>query len=102
MEPANSENTAAVSLKDLLGRPVVLDTEGPIIYLGTLREIRPDGFWLESADLRDRNEGLVSKERYICEAREHGIRPNRSRVFVFARVVISVSALDDVVMEYDS
>lgn len=81
---------------------MVLDTEGPIIYLGTLKEIRPDGFWLESADLRDRSEGLVSKERYICEAREQGIRPNRARIFVFARVVISVSALDDVVMEYAS
>lgn len=95
-----SENSTVQTLHHLIGRQVVLDTEGPIIYLGTLREIRPDGFWLETADLRDRSEGLVTKERYICEAREHGIRPNRARVFVFARVVISVSALDDVVMEY--
>jgi hypothetical protein len=97
-----SDHPTTESLQNLIGRPVVLDTEGPIIYLGTLKEIRPDGFWLESADLRDRSEGLVSKERYICEAREQGIRPNRARIFVFARVVISVSALDDVVMEYAS
>ena len=92
----------ADSLKHLIGRQVVLDTEGPIIYLGKLTDIRPDGFWLETADLRDRSEGHVTKERYICEARENGIRPNRARIFVFARIVMSISALDDIVMEYAS
>ena len=97
-----SDNPSAESLQGLVGKAVVLDTEGPVIYIGMLEEIRPDGFWLLRADLRDRSEGMVSKERYICEAREMGIRPNRSRVFVFARVVISISALDDVLIEYDS
>lgn len=91
----------AESLREFIGKAVVLDTEGPIVYLGILREIKPDGFWLEGVDLRDGREGHVSKERYICEAREHGIKPNRSRVFVFSRVVISASALDDVVMGFD-
>src|SRR5436190_19071894 len=97
-----SDNPTAESLQGLVGRAVVLDTEGPIIYIGVLEEIRPDGFWLMRADLRDRSEGVVTKERYICEAREMGIRPNRSRVFVFSRVVISISALEDVVIEYAS
>ncbi|HUN81123.1 MAG TPA: hypothetical protein VMV81_06380 [Phycisphaerae bacterium] len=97
-----SDNPTAESLRHLLGREIVLDTEGPIIYIGVLEEVREDGFWLARADLRDRSEGVVTKERYICEAREMGIRPNRARIFVFARVVISVSALDDVVMEYAS
>ena len=96
-----SHNPTAESLKSLLGKEVVLDTEGPIIYIGVLEEIRPDGLWLIGADLRDRSEGVVSKERYIREAREMGIRPNRSRVFVFLRVIISVSALDDVVTDYE-
>ncbi|MBN2562735.1 MAG: hypothetical protein JXQ75_17570 [Phycisphaerae bacterium] len=88
----------ASSLKGLIGQKVVLDTAGPITYLGTLKEIRPDGFWLEDADFRDRNEGHDSKEEYICEARDKGIRANRGRIFVFAHAVISTSALEDVII----
>ncbi len=85
------------SLYDLLGREVVLDTAGTVTYLGTLTKVCPDGFWLEKADFRDRVEGTVTKERYVCEAREHGFKPNRDRIFVFGHVVVSISALDDVV-----
>jgi len=87
------------SLERLIGSEVVLDTAGPTIYLGTLREIRPDGLWLEDADIRDRTEGHVTKERYICEAKEHGIHPNRRRIFVRIEVVLSGSALADVVID---
>ncbi|MFH1416927.1 MAG: hypothetical protein ABII12_01385 [Planctomycetota bacterium] len=85
------------SLSELIGRQVVLDTAGTVTYLGTLTEVCPDGFWLENADFRDRVEGTVTKERYVCEARERGFRPNRDRIFVFRHVVVSISALDDVV-----
>ncbi len=85
-------------MESLIGRRVVLDTAGPITCLGTLREICADGFWLDAADIRDRTEGHIPKEWYVCEARHHGIRPNRARIFVLA-AVISCSALDDVVAE---
>ncbi len=87
------------SLDGLINREVVLDTAGPVVYLGTLEKVRPDGFWLTDADLRDGSEGHVTKERYICEAREDGIEPNRGRIFVFAHAVISISALEDVVAD---
>lgn len=87
------------SLQTLVGRKIILDTAGPIMFLGTLKEVRPDGFWLEDADLRDRSEGHDTKESYACEAKLNGIRSNRRRLFVSAHVVISVSALDDVVTD---
>lgn len=87
------------SIEALVGFEVVLDTAGPVTYLGTLSEICPDGFWLMDADIRDRTEGHVSKERYVCEAKDGGIRPNRRRIFVFRDVVVSCSALDDVVVD---
>ena len=77
----------------MIGRKVILDTAGPIMFLGTLVELKKDGVWLERADIRDRNEGHVSKERYACEARENGIRANRRRIFVGMNVIISASAL---------
>ncbi len=87
------------SIEELVGFEVVLDTAGPVTYLGTLSAICPDGFWLTDADIRDRTEGHVSKERYICEAKDNGIRANRRRIFVFRDVVVSCSALDDVVID---
>ena len=87
------------SIEELVGFDVVLDTAGPVTYLGTLTEICPDGFWLTDADIRDRTEGHVSKERYVCEAKDNGIRANRRRIFVFRDVVVSCSALDDVVID---
>ena len=88
---------ASTSINELIGREVVLDTAGPVTYLGTLKAICAEGFWLENADFRDRVEGHATKERYICEARERGIRPNRQRLFVFSHVVISISSLEDVI-----
>ena len=90
---------AFAGLTPLIGRAVVLDTAGPLTYLGILKEITPDGFWLETADIRDRSEGHVTKEKYVWEARENGIRPNRRMIFVVAAVVVSVSALDDVLLD---
>ena len=93
MDPTTS------TIQSLVGRDVVFDTAGPVTYLGRLAGIKPDGFILEDADIRDRREGHVSKEKYICDAKTHGIQANRARIFVFRDAVISVSALDDVIEE---
>jgi len=86
-------------LKRLVDRPVVLDTAGPIVYLGVLRELSPAGFWLQDADVHDCRDGHASKEVYVLEAHRNGVSPNRRNVFVMASSVLSVSALDDVVIE---
>jgi hypothetical protein len=86
-------------VSSLIGQDVVLDTAGPVTYLGRLIAVERDGYVLEDADIRDRHEGHVSKENYVCDARTHGIQPNRARIFVVAAAVISMSALDDVIGE---
>lgn len=86
-------------LQSLLDRTVVLDTAGPIVYLGVLKGVSAAGFWLEGVDVHDCREGHASKEVYLFESRRDGVTPNRLRVFVMASTVLSVSALDDLVME---
>lgn len=86
-------------LTELTGRAVVLDTAGPIVYLGMLSAVVEGGFWLESADVHDCRDGHASKEAYLLEAKEQGVTVNRRRVFVMASTVISASALDDVIAE---
>ncbi len=86
-------------LQRLMNRTVVLDTTGPIVYLGVLREISPSGFWLQDADVHDCRDGHASKEAYLFDAKRDGVAPNRRQVFVMASTVLSVSAMDDLVLD---
>ena len=84
------------ALDELVGCEVVLDTAGPMVYLGRLASYDNEGFNLENADVHSRIEGHAPRDQYIAESRQHGIRPNRARVYVFRYAVISISALSDV------
>ena len=87
----------------LLQRRIVLDTAGPMVYIGTLEAIDERGYWLLDADVHDRTEGHSTKEQYISEAAElergGTRRANRRRVFVERSAVVSVSALDDICLD---
>ncbi len=80
----------------MLGKPVVLDTATPVVYLGVLASYDEVGFCLHDADVHHCDEGHASREQYITEAARDGIRANREQVFVMRNVVMSVSALSDV------
>ena len=86
-------------LKRLIGKCVVLDTAGPILYIGVLAELTPAGYWLQDADVHDCRDGHASKEVYLHDAKTAGVSPNRRRVFVMASTALSVSALEDVVVD---
>jgi hypothetical protein len=89
------------SLDMFIGRRVVLDTPGPMIYIGVLEAHDERGYWLLDADVHDRTDGHSTKEKYVSESleleREGTVRTNRRRVFVERQAVISVSALTDIV-----
>jgi hypothetical protein len=89
-------STVREDLAVLLNQPVVLDTFGPILYLGTLVEVTHSGFWLAEVDVHDCRDGHANKELYVLDARRDGIRANRRRVFVLQSGVASVSRLDDI------
>jgi len=84
-----------------LGQRVVLDTPGPMIYIGLLEAYDERGYWLLDADVHDRSDGHSTKEMYVSESREleraGSPRANRRRVFVERAAVISISVLDDIV-----
>ncbi|MGQ9649747.1 MAG: hypothetical protein ACUVXJ_06540 [Phycisphaerae bacterium] len=84
------------SLDSLIGKEVVLDTEGPMVFIGRLVSYNADGFWLEQADVHNCKDGHAQREQYIAESARDGIRVNRERVFIFRRAVVGVSALADV------
>ncbi len=83
----------------LVGQLVVLDTAGPLVYLGTLEAVTTEGFWLRDADVHNRTEGHANSELYVLDAKREGIRVNRRQVLVLRPTVASVSPLDAVVAD---
>jgi len=79
-----------------IGKAVVLDTQGPLIYIGVLIELTKDHYVLAEADVHDSNDSRSSKELYLLETRDLGVRVNRTRVIVERREVVSLSLLADV------
>jgi hypothetical protein len=84
-------------LAAFLGQEIVLDTQGTLIYIGTLREIGPVALILDNADVHDTNDSRATKDLYILESRALGVRINRAVVVVMRSHVASVSFLRDVV-----
>lgn len=89
----------ASNLDEMLGQLVVLDTNGPIFYLGRLIHVDDRVMVLADADLHNASEGHATREQYIAESARDGIRVNRRRVFVLRPAVYSVSLLEDVVAD---
>jgi hypothetical protein len=75
---------------------VVLDTQGPMVYIGRLVRITAHYLELCEADVHDSNDSRASKELYLAETKELGVRANRERVVVARGQVISMSRLEDV------
>ena len=84
-------------IEHLVGKEVVLDTRGPIVYLGTLTAVGKWFLTLTEADVHDLADTTTSKEVYIMETAKHGVRKNRAEVFVRNSEVVSLSALESVV-----
>ena len=83
-------------LDGLLGKIVVLDTQGPLIYIGMLSQVSGPFVVLVEADVHDSNDSRATKDLYLVETRDLGVRVNRKRVVVMLTQVASASLLEDV------
>lgn len=86
------------TLQPMIGRVVVLDMNCPFVYMGTLIEFNERQLVLEDADVHDLRDSSTTRERYVIETRQHGIRANRQRVVVCREFIVSISELQDVIL----
>ncbi len=86
------------SLQALIGRQVVIDVASPFVYLGKLLEIDHKYLILVDADVHDLRDTSTNRENYVVDSRRFGIRKNRERVLVNLAEVVSLSAMDDVIV----
>lgn len=80
------------------GRVVVLDISSEYVVLGTLAGHDDRYFELTQADVHDLRDTNTTRELYVVEARKHGVSPNRKRVLVRREEVVSLSALDEIIL----
>lgn len=83
-------------MDELSGEIVVLDTASPIIYVGKLQRVTPHILELCEADVHDMNDSRSTKDFYLLQTRDLGVRPNRAKVLIHRSHVISVSRLNDI------
>lgn len=86
-------------MEDMLEKQVVLDTQTPIVYIGTLRDVNDSAFTLEEVDMHDCRDGHAQKEEYLAKSRDAGVTVNRRRIIVMKHFVVSISLLSDVVFD---
>ena len=84
--------------QEYIGREVILDVSSPYVYVGTFKGSSPHCLILEDADVHDLRDTSTTRERYVLDAKRHGVNHNRKRVLVRLDEIVSVSALDDVIV----
>ncbi len=82
----------------LLGRNVVIDMSSMFVHVGRLIDSDALFLTLEDADVHDLRDTSTSRERYVVDSKLHGVRSNRRRVHIRWDQVVSLSALDDVLV----
>ncbi|MCZ7646954.1 MAG: hypothetical protein M5U26_17145 [Planctomycetota bacterium] len=84
------------ALVPLLGETVVVDIDAHMLYLGKL-EYADDAFLaLSEVDVHEDKAEALSKEAYVHEARNIGVRANRHLTWVRMARVVSISRLADI------
>ncbi|MGE5192170.1 MAG: hypothetical protein ACM3U2_06665 [Deltaproteobacteria bacterium] len=92
MDPSKSE------FEKLVGREVVIDVVSQYAYLGKLAGYDEKYLVLEQADVHDLRDTTTTRELYVIDSKRLGIRANRERVLVRIGEIVSLSALDDVIV----
>jgi hypothetical protein len=86
------------SFEKLVGREVVIDVVSQYVYLGRMTGSDPKYIVLEQADVHDLRDTATTRELYVIDSKRLGIRANRERVLVRIDEIVSLSALDDVIV----
>ena len=81
---------------ELHGITVVVDTNGPKVYVGRCHEMTDAGIVLMDVDEHTDGEDGQSKAEYIQRAAEYGVWKKHSRLVVSQAEIASVRRLGDI------
>ena len=90
-------STVDESHRQMLNCEIVVDVSSLYVYVGTLVETDQHYLILKNADVHDLRDTATTRELYVLETKQLGVRSNRKQVRVARDKVVSISALDDVI-----
>lgn len=85
-------------LAGYVGKEIVVDLSSPYVHLGTLVQYDSQILVLEEADVHDLRDTSSSRELYVLDSRRFGVRANRKRVLIRLSEVVSLSALEEILL----
>ena len=90
---------AQFDLSTFVGKKIVVDTDGPILYVGHLEKAGDGQLTLTDVDVHYLQDGnpTTTNELYVLESRKHGVRRNRKAAQIRLERVMSVSLLEDII-----
>lgn len=94
----NAAGSLKAELAHYVGKIVVIDTKSPFLYLGTLESLGDNVVALVDVDVHDCASSHTSRDLYLLQSLELGIRRNRRQASLLMREVVSISLLEDVVV----
>ncbi len=81
---------------DLVGQVVVVDTDGPVVYIGKLVEAGAEFLVMQDVDVHNLGDSATGRELYLINAKQLGVRANRKKAQVRTARVVGLSLLEDV------
>lgn len=85
-----------VWLAGLIGQVVVVDLDESYLVIGTLTGVDQHHLAFKEADLHDHREANCSKDIYLLETRQLGVRFNRKQVAIPRSRVLAICRLEDI------
>lgn len=95
---SGAASSAAKELASFVGKDVVLDTRGELLYIGRLERVGEWFLTLADADVHDLTDSRTRKDVYLIEAARFGVKKNRHQVMVRSREIVSLSTLEQVIV----
>jgi hypothetical protein len=86
-------------LEEMIGQKIVVDLRSEYVCLGTLLRIDEHYLELKNADLHDLRDTDTTRELYVMDSRDTGIKRNRKRLLLVRTDIVAIALLDDVAAE---
>jgi small nuclear ribonucleoprotein (snRNP)-like protein len=86
-------------LEEMIGQKVVVDMRSQYVCLGTLTRADDHFLELKNADLHDLRDTDTTREMYVIDSHNTGIKRNRRRMLLVRTDIVAIARLDDVMAE---
>lgn len=83
-------------IRGLVGQVVVVDLDESYLVIGMLGGVDGHHLSFTEADLHDHREANCTKDVYLLETRQLGVRFNRKQVAIPRSRVLAISRLEDI------